>query len=386
MATRKTPEPPPPAQIAELERSLSGASPLARGYLVRGDERWFREAALSLLVEAAKRRGLEVTRHDGADPDHDLSELLSDLSAASLFAPARFVLVRNAGALLKKEGESEVPFANAALAFLRGRAVLGAIAIEAESLRIDHALAKAVVASGGAVLTMRKLYDSPPPWERDPDPRKVELVQWLLSRARQKSLRLDLDHAAYVVAATGNDLSALDSALDALARRGGRGVRETVGWSGGASPFQVAEDLLCGDVASSLAGIESLFRSGMREKDGSREVKPEALVSMLFGSLRSKLRQTLALARAAEAGSRIEIAGAPRSREEAEKRYSLRSSEAWQLMQADLAELERRTRTSRTVDASDLALLCLRWRRPQARIRAASAAGLARPSDLADPS
>jgi DNA polymerase III delta subunit len=375
MAARKAPEPPPPAQIAELERSLLGASPLARGYLVRGDERWFREAALSLLVEAAKRRGLEVTRFDAADPDHDLAGLLSDLSAASLFAPARFVLVRNAGALLKKEGESEVPFVNAALAFLRGRAVLGTIAIEAESLRVDHALAKAVAASGGTVLTLRKLYDSPPPWEREPDPRKVELVQWLLSRARQKSLRLDPDQAAYVVAATGNDLAALDSALDALARRGGQGVRETVGWSSGASPFQLAEDLSCGHVAASLTGIESLFRSGMRERDGSREVKPEALLSVLFGSLRSKLRQTLALARAAEVGSSLEIAGPPRSREEALKRYPLRSARAWQRILEDLAELERRTRTSRTVDASDLALLCLRWRRAPSKIRAASAAG-----------
>jgi hypothetical protein len=32
-------------------------------------------------------------------------------------------------------------------------------------------------------------------------------------------------------------------------------------------------------------------------------------------------------------------------------------------MSDDLAEIERRTRTSRTVDASDLARLALRWRR-----------------------
>ncbi len=257
---------------------------------------------------------------------------------------------------------------------MRGRAVAGALVVEAESLRIDHSLAKAVLESGGSVLTLRKLYESPPPWERDPDPRKVELVQWLLARARDRSLRLDPNEAAYVVAATGNDLSALDSAVDALLRRGQEGVRQTVGWTGGASPFQVSEDLLRGAAGSALAGIEALFRSGMRDKDGSREVKPEALIAVLFGSLRSKLRPTLGAARAVAAGSRPAIASmSPRAREELEQRFPLRSAESWRGMLDDLAELERRTRTGRTVDANDLALLGLRWRLDPGRIRATTA-------------
>jgi DNA polymerase III delta subunit len=372
MAARKAQEAPPPAQIAVLDRALAGEAPLARGYLVRGEERWFREAALSILSRSAARRGLEVARHDGADPDLDLAALQGDLSASPMFAPARLVLVRNAALLLDKEEDAEGPFTRAALAFLRGHAVPGALALETESLRVDHALAKAVAAAGGTILTLRRLYDSPPPWERDPDPRRVELVQWILARARHKGLGLDPGEAAYVAAATGNDLSALDAALDALARSGERDLRRRVGWTGAVSPFQLAEDLLRGDPGTSLAGIEALFRSGMRERDGSREVKPEALLAVLLGSLRSKLRQTLAAARAAEQGLPPDPTGNQRRREDIAQRLSLRRAESWREMLDEVAELERRTRTGRTVDASDLALLALRWRLSQVRIAAPS--------------
>jgi DNA polymerase III delta subunit len=369
-AARKAAEPAPPARLAELERALAGKAPLARGYVVRGEERWFRDAAIALLAEGASRRGLEVARHDTADPDFDLGRLVEDLAAAPMFAPARLVVVRGGGALLKSEGEGKSPFASAASAFLGGASVPGSLAVEAESLRVDSVLAKAVLAAGGPVLTMRKLYDSPPPWERDPDPRRTELAQWLLARARERTLKLSPDEAAYVVAATGNDLGALDGALDELARRGSKGVRESVAWTGGASPFRLAEDLLRGDAAAGLAGIEALFRSGMQEKDGARETKPEALLAVLLGSLRAKLRPTLAAARAAEGGAPFEFRGAPHARAEIEERRPLRTAAAWRSMLDDLAGLERRARTARPPDANDLAVLCLRWRRSEDRIAA----------------
>jgi DNA polymerase III delta subunit len=235
-------------------------------------------------------------------------------------------------------------------------------------------VAKAVLEAGGSVLSFRRLYESPPPWEPDADPRKVELVQWLLARARLKSLRLDAGEAAYVVAATGNELSALDSALDALKSRGDHGVRESVGWTAGASPFQVAEDLLRGDAGAAIAGVEALFRSGMRERDGSREVKPETVLAVLLGSLRSKLRAALAASRASESGAPLPATAVPNFRKDVQGLAALRPAGAWRRMLDDLAGLERGTRTSRTVDASDLCILALRWRRDPGRIRAPAAA------------
>ena len=362
MAARKESEPAPPVQLANLARALAGDAPLARGYLVRGEERWFREAAIAEIAAAAARRGLEIVRHDGADPDVDLAGLLADLAAPPMFASARLVLVRGLAALLKKD---EAPLVTAAAAFLRGGAVPGTLVLEAESLRVDHALAKAVAACGGTILTLRRLYDSPPPWERSGDPARTELVLWLLARAKAKGLRLDPRDAVYVAAATGNDLGALEGALADLARRTSGSVRETIVWHGTVSPFDLAEDMLRGDAAGAIAGIEGLFRSGMRAKDGSREVKPEVTLTLLLQSLRAKVREALALARAAEAGERLDRAafrGPPRAFEEAVQRSAARRAEDWALLADDVAAIERRTRTSRTVDASDLARLALRWR------------------------
>ena len=54
--------------------------------------------------------------------------------------------------------------------------------------------------------TCRKLWDSPPPW--DPDPRKSELALWVRARSGDLGVCLTPDDAAYVAAATGNDLAA----------------------------------------------------------------------------------------------------------------------------------------------------------------------------------
>jgi len=134
----------------------------------------------------------------------------------------------------------------------------------------------------------------------------------------------------------------------------------------------VAEDLLRGDPAASLSGIEGLLRVGMRTKEGQRELKPEATLAVLLQSLRAKLRETLALARATESGERPGgelMRGGKRAFEELSARSPLRSAEDWARMSGDLAEIERRTRTSRTVDASDLTRLALRWRRASDTIR-----------------
>lgn len=368
MAARADPD--PPSQLRTLAAGLSAGNHLARGYVLRGEERWFREQAILQITRSAGQRGLEIVKHDASDPDFDARSLGSDLSAAPMFAPARCILVRNAGAFLKKEDGEDSRMTRAVLAFLGDRELAGCLVIDADALRADHAVCKAVAELGGPILSLRRLWDSPPHW--DPDPRKAELVQWLLARARERRIGLDAGEAAYVAAATGNDLSALDGALDRLAQRGRKSVREIVGWTGGASPFQLAEDLCRGDAARALSGIEALFRSGFQDRDGSRELDPNALLAILFGSLRGKLRQTLSGALALERGEEIGaaaqgagVSAGPKARLEFEARVKSRSPAAWQAMLEELTDLERRTRTGARVDANDFALLALRWRRTQ---------------------
>jgi hypothetical protein len=284
-----------------------------------------------------------------------------------MFAAGRMVAVRNATQLLKKDARDAAAVQRALLAFLRDAASPGCAVVEAESLRADHAVIKAVVELGGRSIECRRLWDSPPPW--NPDPRQAELVQWLLARARERKIALDAAQAVYTAQVTGNDLFALDSALDRIAERRARGVSEVVGWTSAASPFQTAEDLCRGDAPRALAGVEALFRAGFEERDGSRERDADALLAVLLGSLRGKLRQTVAGAVGFERSGDVEqaardagVASNPRALRDLEVRLRARPLRAWRAMLHDVAELERRTRLGGRVDANDLALFALHWR------------------------
>ncbi|MBI5362789.1 MAG: hypothetical protein HZA53_06390, partial [Planctomycetes bacterium] len=265
MAARGKSEAAPADELLQLDRALAGGE-LARAYVLRGEERWFRERALERVVHAARAKELELVRHDPQDPDFTLGALCDDLAAPPMFASARAVLVRNVQTLLKKEGSSDSAFVRAAQAFLGDARRAGVLVLEAESLRADSVLLKAAVNAGGRVASFRRLWDPPP--AGDPAPRKTELVPWRRARARERSVPLEPDEALYVAAAVGNDLHALDAALDRLAQRGpGReSVRALIGWTSAASPFEVAENLCRGDGSRAVGGVVALFRGGFQEK------------------------------------------------------------------------------------------------------------------------
>ena len=122
-------------------------------------------------------------------------------------------------------------------------------------------------------------------------------------------------------------------------------------------------------MAKSIAGIEGLFRLGFQDKGGEREIDRGAILAITLGSLRGKLRQSMAAARVLEAGGDVaeaaEAAGVhsfAKAREEFALRMRARPASAWRGMMDDLMELERRTRRGGTVDANDLVALALRWR------------------------
>ncbi len=367
MAAAKAP--PPGEQLRALTASLAGGN-LPRGVILRGDERWFRDHAIRAATDAAEKAGLEVVRHDAKDPDFELRAVVGDLTEAPMFSSARCVVVRNAATLLKKEGDSPSPLLDAATKFLAGKSPPGMLILDAEGLRADNAVVKKANAIGAPVLDLRRLYDSHGPWERNPDPRRTELVQWLISRAREREVPLTPDDAVYVCAATGNDLAALDSALGRLVGRGKDSVRSLVSWEAGAAPWDVAEQVVRGDAARAVAGIETLMRGGFA-KGGEREIDPGALIAMLFGSLRNKSREALLGARATERGddpfSAIAYKGHPSGRGEIVQRIECRSAAQWESMLEDFAALERRARAGREigggdVDVNDLVAFTLRWR------------------------
>ncbi len=362
--------PAPPVQIRNLAESLRRGLP--RVVVVRGDERWFRDQALRIAAEAGAAAGLEVVRHDARDPDFDLRGLVDDLTAAPMFSSARCVVVRGAAALVKKEAGEDPPFLRAALLFLGGSSPAGTLVLEADGVRADHALVKRATALSAPVLDLRRLYDQPAPWERNADPRRTELVQWLIGRARERDVALTPDEALYVCTATGNDLFALDGALTRLVGRGRESVRSLVAWESGAAPWDVAEAIARGDAERGLAGIELLLRAGFTGRDGERESDRGALTAILMGSLRGKAREGLLGARAKERGEdpvqAAGIKGPPQAREEFGLRLARRTPEGWERFLEAVAELERASRTGRELDANELAAFALRW-----RVRARSA-------------
>lgn len=375
MAARKRKaEAAPQQEIQRLSRELAGGK-LPSAVILRGEERYFVDQALAMLLKAGAAGDLELCRYDTADPDFQIKDLVGDLLGGALFASSRLFLVKGADALLKKTaGAGAKAFPDAVLA----RVASGdgsMVVLVGAGLRGTQTLIKKLVQGDAWNIACRKLWDSPPPW--DPDPRKAEVVLWLVARARQRKIAMGADQAAYVVAATGNDLFALDRQLDRVQqgeRDGGGNLRDQVIWEGSASPFTLTEPMLAGDVARATAGIETLFQSGFQGRDGARTLDRGALIALLLSALSSKLRELVAGAEVLAAGGSVADARAqagvkasPVAAKAFEARLALRPPGEWKACYRDLQELERRSRTGAAIDANDFVLLALSWRRKTRR-------------------
>ncbi len=364
-ASRKKEEAPPHA-LARLASALEGGE-LAPAYLLRGEERWFRERMAELVTHHAARRGLEVCRHDAKHPEFSLARLCDDLRGGALFASARCVLVHHAGSLVNKTSKDySAPFTELVAARM-ARPEGGTIVLAAESLGTEHALVKSAAAAGGWLLSCRKLWDTPPPWGAS-DPARIELVVWFMERARSEGVRLDAQEALLVVQAIGNDLWALEGELARLRERGERPVAEVIGWQAGASPWTVADDVARGDARAGAKGVEALFRGGFQGRDGSRTLDQAALSVMLLNAIQGKVREALAaselIGRGASEEDALAFAGASgaRAQESLRARMAARAPSAWRAMLEETAALERRSHTGTPLDANDFQLLVLRWR------------------------
>ena len=362
-------DPHPEQALAELGRRL--ADPL-HAVCLKGEERYFRDQGVRLVLQTARRRGDEICRHDGSDPEFSQATLLDDLTSGALFAGARTILVDNADKLIKKGARS---FSQGLVDALRSRIealaagqVEGCLILAASNLRVDHVLVKAIRSVDGAVVSCRRLYDSPPPW--DPDPRKAELVQWTVDRARRAKVPLDVEEAVYLAAALGNDPAGIAGKLEQLRERGSEGIAELVSWESGGSPWDLADKLMDGDGARASVGVEALFAGGFRGKEGKRTLDRGALVTLMTSTLTKGLMELTRAGRYMAEGRTPQAAlaaagvrGAPAVVKRKAERLASRSPEQWQGMLEQAEELERRSRSGARVDVNDFALVGLRWAR-----------------------
>ena len=100
-------EPHPAEELRRLQAGLRGG--LARGYVLRGEESWYRRSALELLLATARERSHEISRHDAGDAQFDLQALHGDLLGRSLFGDARCIVLNQPAELFKKQGRAESP-------------------------------------------------------------------------------------------------------------------------------------------------------------------------------------------------------------------------------------------------------------------------------------
>ncbi len=373
MSAARRVDPGPAETLAGLEAELRQSEP-RRAYLLRGEERYFRERAIQALRAQAEPRGWEITRHDAesGNPDYRLNVLVEDLSGGGgLFAPHRMIVVRHPEEILRAESDGEGPFLCAARSFLEAGESGGSLVLSAGSMRADSVLAKAIVAAGGAVLSFRRLYPSPPPW--NPDPRRAELVQWTLARAREFGLRMGPENAVYLCAAVGNDLFTIEGELSRLRDLPEEDLREVVEWQSSSPPWTVAETLVQGDLARALAGIETLFKSGFQDR-GRKLVDAAALATMTISTLGREVRRSLALATAMELGADPEATAEAlgvkgKGRELLIARSRRVPAVVWREREEEVAGLERRAKSGAPMDANDFVALALRWARGSAGSR-----------------
>jgi hypothetical protein len=358
-------EPDPREVWSSFERDLGASNKLPAAVIVRGVEGWYRSRAVDALVERARAAELELCRHDTRNPDFRAPALLDDLASTAMFAPARCIVIGDPDALLKKQAGEESATARAILAFAKRGA--GSVVLAAESLRADLSVVKALGELGARTYSFRKLYEKPSPWERDPDPLRAELITWIVARARERKVKIAPEQALLLAHARGNDLAALDDEL--AAAQGAGGAFSIAGLSSAAagSPRDLADALVAGDLPASTLAIETLFRGGIRrEKDGSRDTDEGALAAILLGYLRPRVRQGLAAAQLIQAGAKAEQAAVDAGVSSYDKSLRAaivsRAPSAWEPMLEDLIGLERSSKSSRGVDASELAALALRWR------------------------
>lgn len=360
-------DPYPEDALKALEGRLAQDGPPPPIVILKGEEGYFRRRGVDMCTARAKAEGMEVCRHDAMDPDYSQAALIDDLATGALFGAARAVVVHGAERIVVDRASRVSKAARGAMLSRLEEGAEGMLVLSADKLRVDHALAKAAAAHGGVVVGCRRLYDSPPAW--DPDPRKAELVQWCAARARAMEIRLDLSEAAYIAAATGNDLSAIEDQLRRLVGRGREAIQELIAWDASASPWEVAEHIAKGDVKRAAAGIETLFSGGASQRDGSRTIDLGGIAAQLSSGLGAKLREAARGAEVLRGGgtpaAAAQAAGVrgPRPAVAAfEARIASRPHGEWAPMLEAFGDLERKTRSRVTVDATDFVHFALRWR------------------------
>ncbi len=224
----------------------------------------------------------------GSLPEPSLAAVLDELRTPSFFSPVRLVVLEEGDAFVKEYGEDLVPFLQKG--FSCGHLVVSL----SEKLDGRTKFAKAAKQHGW-IVECRQPYDRPPPWEGDAPPWESELSHWVVSRAREKGLEMDL-RAAFVLHERVGTLDVeLDKIATYLATKGSRAadeaaVRAVCGESGEDTVFSAVELFLEGRTRETLEELSRLFERGARTDRSLPATAPASIALLFTGALIPRLR------------------------------------------------------------------------------------------------
>ena len=249
-------------------------------YLIHGDDHGRigeRRSRLRAVAEAESGPGgVEVLEGDACTAD----AVAASLAAMTFALGRRFVIAD--GVERWKEGDV-APVATAMASADPETLTVAFFAREEGRAKAPAALAKAVEAAGGQVVEEREV--KPP-----------DLPRWLVARAAELGITLDVQGARALIAQAGDRPQRLVRELEKLALEHGEGARlgaEEVQASSATSAerklWTLADALVAGDERTATRALLDLRTQG------------ERLPGLLFGMVR-RLRDALAVAEALAAG------------------------------------------------------------------------------------
>ena len=249
-------------------------------YLIHGDDHGRigeRRSRLRAVAEAESGPGgVEVLEGDACTAD----AVAASLAAMTFALGRRFVIAD--GVERWKEGDV-APVATAMASADPETLTVAFFAREEGRAKAPAALAKAVEAAGGQVVE-----------EREVKPR--DLPRWLVARAAELGITLDVQGARALIAQAGDRRQRLVRELEKLALEHGEGARlgvEEVQASSATSAerklWTLADALVAGDERTATRALLDLRTQG------------ERMPGLLFGMVR-RLRDALAVAEALAAG------------------------------------------------------------------------------------
>lgn len=228
----------------------------------------------------------------GSPAEPSLAAVLDELRTPSFFSPARLVVLEDGEAFLAEYGGDLAPHLERGF----GPGLL-IVAIRGK-LDARTKFARAVKEHGW-IVECRQPYDRPPPWDERTPVWDSELSRWIVARAKEKGLEIDLRAAFSLHERAGTDLAVLDAELEKIAtylaeRRSRRADEAAVaavsGESGEDTVFAAVELFLEGRTQETLQEVSRLFARGVRTGRDLPTTDPMTVALLFVGALIPRLR------------------------------------------------------------------------------------------------